>query len=447
MGALITSERPGNERGRGLIVRLVCSVAAILLYGWINFVLNPVATLVTAQMAGKQFENSDASYVASSFGMNLFSHFGIPFIVLLAVLAAIWWRPVRGLLRAAALTGAIVAATHPASAYYDKTDFTEAYTILPNESAFWIPDAGANKDNQAQIESEAFLNANKVALKRFIVPHAKLSGSGSFYDYYVPAGRLIIVDRTPFSREWVDATDRGTSKRREGFPCQSKEGLNIAVGVSIGTSVAEANAAKYLYHFGVIAPQGDRGDPKVIFTSVFYSRKLSDVMDDVGRKKVQTLVCDEITARSFDQANNDAVKIMDSVKQKAADYFAAVGITLDFVGWADTFTFDPAVQEAVNRRYIASQDQAIAALLAPYAATIQSLAAADALRSFGHKTDGRLPTTIVGLPTELGPLMSTLLKAGPDAAPLGRPRRRTEGRGQRSAQPLYRVSEPASAIA
>ena len=92
-----------------------------------------------------------------------------------------------------------------------------------------------------------------------------------------------------------------------------------------------------------------------------------------------------------------------------------MGSALDFVGWADTFTFDPAVQEAVNRRYIASQDEAIAALLAPYAATIQSLAAADALRSFGHKTDGRLPTTIVGLPTELGPLMSTLLKAGPAA--------------------------------
>ena len=419
MGALITSERSETERGRGLIVRVICTVAAILLYGWINFALNPVATLVTAQMAGKQFENSDAAYIGSSFGMNFFSHFGVPFIVLLAVLAAIWWRPVRGLLRAAVLVGGIAAATHPAAAWYDKTDFTEAYTILPNESAFWIPDAGANKDNQAQIESEAFLNANKVALKRFVVPRAKLSGSGSFYDFYVPAGRLIIVDRTPFSREWVDATDRGTSKRREGFPCQSKEGLNIAVGVSIGTSVAEANAAKYLYRFGVVAPQGDRGDPKVIFTSVYYSRKLADVMDDVGRKKVQTLVCDEITARSFDQANNDAVKIMDSVKQKAADYFSAVGITLDFVGWADTFTFDPTVQEAVNRRYIASQDQAIAALLAPYTATIEALAAADALRSFGHKTDGRLPTTIVGLPPELGPLMSTLLKAGPAAAPSG----------------------------
>ena len=421
MGALITSDRRGTEGLRGLIFRLLGTVVAILFYGWINFILNPVGTLMTAQMAGKQFDNSDASYIVSSFGMNFFSHIGIPFVVLLAVLVALWWRPLRGLLRAVVLIGGIVAAAHPAAAYYDKTDYTEAYTILPNESAFWIPDAGANKDNQAQIESEAYLNANKVALKRFVVPHAKLSGSGSFYDFYVPAGRLIIVDRTPFSREWVDASNRGTSKLREGFPCQSKEGLNITVGVSIGTSVAEANAAKYLYRFGVSPPQGDRSDPKVIFTSVYYSRKLADVMDDVGRKKVQTLVCDEITARSFDQANNDAVKIMESVKQKANDYFAAVGITLDFVGWADTFTFDAAVQEAVNRRYIASQDQAIAALLAPYATTIQALAAADALRSFGHKTDGRLPTTIVGLPPELGPLMTTLLRAGPAAATPGQP--------------------------
>ncbi len=419
MGALITSDRSGTGGARGLVMRAVYSAVAILLYAWINFLLYPASTLLTSEIAGRQFENSDTSYAGATVGMRLFGHFGIPFLVLLAVLVAIWWRPVRRLLPPFGFILGLLALSHPAAAYYDKTDFTEAYTVLPNESAFWIPDAGANKDNQAQIESEAYLNANKVALKRFVVPHTKLSGSGSFYDFYVPSGRLIIVDRTPFSREWVDATDRGTSKRREGFPCQSREGLNIAVGVSIGTSVTEANAAKYLYRFGVVSPQGDRNDPKVIFTSVFYSRKLAEVMDDVGRKKVQTLVCDEVTARTFDQANNDAVKIMDSVKQKAAEYFSAVGITLDFIGWADTFTFDPAVQEAVNRRYIASQDQAIAALLAPYAATIQALAGADALRSFGHKTDGKLPTTIVGLPTELGPLIGSLLNAGPPQTSAG----------------------------
>ncbi len=422
MGALMTSTTSGKDGGRRLAVRAILSLAAILLYGWINALVNPIATIGTARVAGQQFANSDLSFAGASLGMNFFGHLGLPAVALLAVLAAIWWAPARALFMGALLAGGLLSAPSPARAYYDKTDFTEAYTILPNETGFWIPDAGANRDSQAQFESEAYLNANKIALKRFMVPHVKLSGSGSFYDFYVPAGRLIIVDRTPFSREWVDAHDRGTSKKKEGFPCQSREGLNIAVGVSIGTSVTEANAAKYLYRFGVISPQGDRGDPRIIFTSVYYSRKLADVMDDVGRKKIQTLVCDEIASRTFDKANEEAVKIMDSVKTKASEYFAAVGITLDFVGWADTFTFDPQVQEAVNRRYIASQDQAIAALLAPHAPTIQALAAAEALRSFGQRTDGKLPTTVVGLPPELGVLLGTLLKAAPPPPPAAPPR-------------------------
>jgi hypothetical protein len=405
----------GNVRTRGVVVRLVLTVSAVLIYGWVNFLLNPVATILAGDEAGRQFQNSDVAAVTSFFGMNFFGHLGVPFVVLLAVVAAVWWGYARGLL--AVLFAAALLLPASAGAYYDKSDFTEAYTILPNETGFWIPDAGANRDNQAQFESEAYLNANRVALKRFVVPHAKLSGSGSFFDFYVPAGRLIIVDRTPFSREWVDSADRGTSRRREGFPCQSREGLNISVGVSVGASVLEQNAAKYLYRFGVTAPGGDRADPKVIFNSVYYSRKLADVMDDVGRKKVQTLVCDEIAARGFDKVNEEAVQVMQAVEKKATAYFADVGITLDFIGWADTFTFDREVQEAVNRRYVAGQDQAIAALLAPYASTIQALAAAEALRSFGQKTDGRLPSTIVGLPPELGPLLSTLLKSSPAAAP------------------------------
>jgi hypothetical protein len=419
MNALKPLQPADPVRRGGIFTRIVLSLAAMILFGVLNRMLAPASTLLSAESAGGQFSNSDIAAVSTSLRTYVFGYLGLPLVILLALLIAIWWAPARRFFAVGACL-ACLAVPGTARAYYDKTDFTEAYTILPNESGFWIPDQGANRDTQAQFESEAYLNANRVALKRFIVPHAKLSGSGSFFDFYVPTGRLIIVDRTPYSREWVDASDRGTSQRREGFPCQSKEGLNISVGVSIGVSVAELNAAKYLYHFGVLAPAGDRTDPRVIFNSVYYSRKLADVMDDVGRKKVQTLVCGEISARIFDKDNEDASQIIDNVKQSAAAYFNEVGITLDFIGWADTFTFDRTVQDAVNRRYIAAQDAAIASQLAPYASTIQALAAAEALRAFGQKTDGRLPTTIVGLPPEVGPLMSTLLKSVP-AAPAQSP--------------------------
>jgi len=400
----------------GIFGRVVSTVIAFGIYAAVNVVYAPQATLLAGQAARTQFDNSDVGYLNSVYWTHFLTGIGgVVTLLLLLVLALIWWAPVKRWLASLSAVAIALATFHPApaAAYYDKTDFTEAYTILPNESAFWIPDAGANKDSQAQFETEDYLKANKVAVKRFIVPHQKLQGSGAFFDFYVPAGRLIIVDRTPFSREWVEQEHRGTSKKDESFPCQSKEGLNISVGVSVGASVLEANAARYLYRFGVLPPPGDRTDPKVIFNSVYYSRKLADVMDDVGRKKVQTLVCDEITSRSFDKANEEAVKIMETVKQKATEYFESVGITLDFIGWADTFTFDRDVQAAVNRRYIASQDQAVAALLTPYASTIQALAAADALRSFGQRTDGKLPTTIVGLPTELGGLLGTLLNTAP----------------------------------
>lgn len=403
-----------------MLGRVLGSLLAIGLYKVIMILISPHLTIAAGHAAGAQFGDNDAAFTGASVSMSLFGLLSaLPAILLLIGLAAIWWGPVKHRLgrRTAAAAAALILGTSAAHAYYDKSDYTEAYTILPNESAFWIPDAGANRDGQAQFESEAYLNANKVPLKRFIVPHVKLQGSGGFFDFYVPAGRLIIVDRTPYSREWVDATDRGTSRKKEGFPCQTSEGLNVTVGISVGASVPEVNAAKYLYRFGVLPVAGDRNNPGVIFNSVYYSRRLADVMDDVGRKKVQTLVCAEITARTFDKANAEANQIIASVSKAATEYFATVGISLDFLGWADTFGFDKDVQDAVNRRYIAAQDKEIAMALAPYADTIQKLAAAHALRSFGDRSDGKLPTTIVGLPPELGGLLGTLLKAGAPPPP------------------------------
>ncbi len=345
---------------RDAVSRVIASVVAILLYGWINFLINPVATILSGQVAGKQFENSDISYITSVIGMNFFSNLGIPFVVLLFVLVVIWWKHLKE--GYVAIFGAVMicilfGAPQSVEAYFETTNKTEAYTILPNESAFWIPDVGANKDSQVQLDGEAYLNANKVALKRFVVPHVKLTGSGGFleWDAYVPTGRLIIVDRTAYSQEWVDAHDRGTSKTKQGYPCQSKEGLNLTVGVSIGASVLESNAAKYLYRFGVKSPAGERTDPKVIFTSVYYSRSVKEVMEDYGRKKIQELICDQMSSRGLDQANAEAKLIKDTVVKTATDYFATIGITLEFLGWADTFTFDPDVQKAINDAYAAQK--------------------------------------------------------------------------------------------
>ncbi len=418
--------------------RVVGTVAAFLAYGWGMAFYTPQATLVTGKVAGEQFKASDQAYVDAVYTFNLFSMASAIFtLLLLLVLYLIWRKPVKSgankvkkglkaVIAIFAITCALAFGMTEGFAFFEKADRTEIHTILPNESAFWIPDVGDNKSTQTQMDSEAYLNERKISAKRFIIPHQKLTGSAgtsllSGWDYYVPTGRLIIVDRTPFSREWVDAEDRGTSKLKEGFPCQTKGdktypgGLNVTVGISIGTSVLEKDAAKFLYRFGVNPPTGSDGKPlrvkgdaasietdgKIIFTSVYYGRSLKDVMDDVGRKRVQTLVCNELAKRTLDQANNEMVAMMEEIDKKASAYFASVGIALDFIGWGDTFEFDDPIQDAINRAYIAKQDEAIAKMLQPYAETIKMLAAAQATRDFGSKTDGKLPTTFFGQAPEI----------------------------------------------
>jgi len=373
---------------KSLFARALATLVAIVAYGWINFLLNPIATVVSGAAAGKQFDNSATSYVESVYTMGVFGHLGVPALALMIVLGLIWRNEIRTawtkLFPPAVIVFGLMLSTTSAHAYYDKNDYTEAYFILPNESAFFIPDVGANKDTQAKFGSTEYLEANKVAAKRFTIPHAKFSGSGMWSDFYVPTGRLIVVDRTPFNREWVASHDRGTSARNESFPCQSAEGINITAEVAIAASVSEENASKFLYWFGVRPPVGNRQDPQVIFTSVYAGRNLAEVMDSVGRGKVQSLVCHEIGARTFDKANTEINAIMSSVEKDATAFLASRGITLDYIGWAGTFSFDKDVQQAVNDAYTAQK-------LAPVLATLQTKAVIDTMQ----KWDGHAPSTWV----------------------------------------------------
>lgn len=420
-----------------MMKRLIGTAAAVLGYSVAMMAYAPVATLATAEAAGDQFLNSDSAYLRSVWTMNFFSGTSaLLSLALLVILAAIWFKPVRDLLKQATthlmvlmIAGAaLMGSAHPSLAFFEKTDRTEVIPVLPNWSAFWIPEQGANKDSQKQMDSAAYLDENKVAAKYFTVPHVKLTGSAgtslfSGYDYFVNSGSLILVDRTRYSREWVDATDRGTSTTKEGFPCQTSEGINIITGVSIGAYVTEADAATFLYNFGVAAgepfkPSGDiEQDGKAAFQSVYYGRSLQEVMDDVGRKKVQTLVCDQIGLSTFEVANSNMISIMKTVQTDASAYFKSVGITVDFIGWGDSFQFDDDVQNAVNREYISRQDAAIAVRLQPYAEIIQALAVAQATRTFGDKTDGKLPTTYVGMTPQVTAILGSLMRAPAAADP------------------------------
>lgn len=377
-------------------MRFILTVAVVTVSSLFSLFINAPATLALGNVAGKQFERSDQSYLVAQGAFRLFNFTNTAiFLLTLVVLLTIWWSQIKKIFVAAmGILAALILLPTNSEAYYNQSDYTENYFILPNESAFFIPDVGDNASSQTKFGSEEYLAAKKIPAKRFEIPHAKLANSGAWSNYYVPVGRLIIVDRSPVSREWVKHPTRGTSTTDQSFPCQSSEGLDITVGVAIGASVYEEDAAKFLFRFGVNPPTGDRNDPTVIFTSVYYGKSLAQVMDGPVRSRVQSLVCDELTARTLDQNNAQAAKIMETIQKKVADYMTTVGIRLDFIGWADTFGFEKEVQEGINRNYVATQDLKVAQSLKDYTVVLQALSNANATRSIADKWNGQVPTSV-----------------------------------------------------
>lgn len=397
--------------------RIILTAVLFLAFGSLSFFGNTATPLVSNAAAVHQFDNSDLSYLGAQTGMHL-----MPWVMSLgglSLLVALFflWRPV---FRAAdkisipALLLAVLLAPSHSWAYYNQSDYAESYFILPNESAFFVPDVGANKDNQAQFGSLQYYEQSKVAAKRFDIPHQKLPNSGAWSNYYVPTGRLIIVDRTPFNKEWTASSSRGTSTKDESFPCQSSDGLNITLEMAAAASVTEQDASKFLYHFGVNAPRGDRTDPNVIFTSVYYGQSLSQVMDGVGRGQIQTLACAEVSKYTLDDANHHMPDILKSIQDASQKWFQQYGITIDYLGWAGTFTFDAPVQKAINDRFEADKVGPVLGILQARADITVKEGLAQGLATKG------LPQMLLAIPTDFINNISSLFT--PKATtPTGKP--------------------------
>lgn len=353
---------------KNLLLRVFASAVAVWVYGLINGLLHPIQAVLAGSLAGRQFENSDSAYIQTMFSLNLIQNIGLPAVLLLVVLVWIWWKPISEAFKSSSKNGGdskllvfgmvasslFLSVPENANAYYSKIDETEVYFVLPNETAFWVPSQGDRKENQAALNTVEFLNKAKVSTILFKIEHRKLTGANfGGFDPYIPAGRLIIVDHIPYHREWAAHPARGTSTKDQAIPCQSSEGINITVEISITASIKEENAAAYLYNFGVLVPPGlDRSKPEVMFASVYHARPLDWVMDNIARGQIVNLACAEISSRTFDKANSEAAEIMKKIAAGSTKFLSDRGITTDSIGWAGTFGFDDAVQKAVNDRFI-----------------------------------------------------------------------------------------------
>jgi len=209
--------------------------------------------------------------------------------------------------------------------------------IGPNETAFLIPMEGASKDGQAKFMSEEFLQANKVAGKRVILPVRERSTGRMWWDYeYIPTVKVITVDRTPITREWTGDAKTGTGTKNEGIAVESKESIGFTCGVTITAAITEDDAAAYLY---------------------WYSTKpLAEVIDQNVRGYIQSYLANEFGNKTLDQCRTDKTAVMSALAEKTKEEFKKRGVTILNVGGSEGLTYESKdVQVSIDSAYSASR--------------------------------------------------------------------------------------------
>lgn len=344
---------------RTILNKAIITVALFFVFWTANVYLGALSTLQVGAAAGLQLENSDYGAISASYNAYAWSCLAISSVILIVALLIVWWGTAKNLLSIAikamaSLAVLVIAQAQDAHAYYQQQDWPEVYYIGANETCMFVPDTGANQDTQVKFGSEQYLEKAKVAAKRFQIPHAKLPASSYWKDYYVPAGRLICVDRKPYARRWTSNSTTGSSSRNEALECQSSGGHTAKVDMSIAAVVTEDLAHRYLYWFGTRPIQGNREDPNVAFASTFYALDMNDVMDNFVSGKVVSTVCREFSQYTIDEINAKSSELQAKAEIEIRKFLESRGISLIYAGWGN-ITFDTDVQKAINDRWSADK--------------------------------------------------------------------------------------------
>lgn len=216
-------------------------------------------------------------------------------------------------------------------------DKPELVTIEASQTAFLIPLVGDTTD-QASFQSEELLSQAMVATKEVQIPHrwvktGRMSGDGEWR----PSAKLIIVERTPVTREWNSSKDNGTSAKNQAIYAESKESIGFSVGMNISAQIyTEKDAIKFLYSYN--------------------NKSLEEIMDTEIRARVESKFVEQCAKYSLNEILASKEEVMATVRDDVITYFEEKGITITVLGMKDGIEYDdPTIQESINEKFSSEQ--------------------------------------------------------------------------------------------
>jgi hypothetical protein len=227
---------------------------------------------------------------------------------------------------------------------YDRPEYVEIDT---SETGFLIPLEGDNTQ-QAKFQSEEYLKQRKVAAKRVQITHrwsqeGRLAADGR----WIPTVRLVKVNRSPVTREWLSPETVDTAgnirptESDKAIWIESADSVGFSMGFTCTAFISEDDAAKFLYWY----PSGS----------------LADVMDREVRARIQEVAAEVAAKYPLDALRSKKQEISDAVKHDLTNFFTARGITITTVGMFGGMTYEnPAIQKSIDETFIAQQLKVVA---------------------------------------------------------------------------------------
>ncbi len=225
---------------------------------------------------------------------------------------------------------------------YDRPEYVEIDT---SETGFLIPLEGDGSE-QVKFQSEDYLKTRKVAVKRVQITHrwsqeGRLPNAGR----WIPTVRLVKVNRSPVTREWVTAqtTVSGGAIQRsdKAIWIESADSVGFSMGFTCTAFIPEEEASRFLYWY----PSGS----------------LTDVMDREVRARIQQAAAEVAAKYPLDSLRSRKQEIADAVKLAVTNFFATRGVTVTTVGMFGGMTYEnPEIQKAIDGTFIAQQLKVVA---------------------------------------------------------------------------------------
>lgn len=225
---------------------------------------------------------------------------------------------------------------------YDRPEYVEIDT---SDTGFLIPLEGDSTE-QVKFQSEDYLKQHKVAAKRVQITHRwSQEGRWPTDGRWIPTVRLVKVNRSPVTREWVTtqttASASAIMRADQAIWIESGDSVGFSMGFTCTAFIPEEDASRFLYWY----PSGS----------------LAEVMDKEVRGRIQQAAAEVAAKYPLDSLRSRKQEIADAVKQNVTNFFAQRGVTVTTVGMFGGMTYEnPEIQKSIDQTFIAQQLKVVA---------------------------------------------------------------------------------------